>query len=164
MKPRSKVWVIKRNNSTFLIARNVWWSSQVEKNFASVRLAMISAVRWPRTPAASTRTEASSKLQSCPSLMTISCCMMINQISRRDVWPMRSHCSCHSIAERTGTANRMGTGTATGMATAGTVTGVRAMGMGTGGDVDIVMGWVWSEKVGAGHHLYQRGASGNAPP
>ncbi len=36
--------------------------------------------------------------------------------------------------------NGMATGTAAGMATAGMVTGVMATGMGTGGDVDIVMG------------------------
>jgi hypothetical protein len=70
---------------------------------------------------------------------------MINHFSRRDVWPMRSHCSCCSIAERTGTANGMATGMVTGTATAGTATGVTATGvmatgMGTGGDVDIVMG------------------------
>jgi hypothetical protein len=53
---------------------------------------------------------------------------------------MRSHCSCLSIAERTGTANGFAMGTATGMATAGTATGVTATGTGTGGDVDIVMG------------------------
>ncbi len=53
---------------------------------------------------------------------------------------MRSHCSCHSIAERTGTANGMAMGMATGSATAGTAAGVTAMAMGTGGDVDIVMG------------------------
>jgi hypothetical protein len=58
--------------------------------------------------------------------------MMINHFSRRDVCPMRSHCSCLSIAERTGTANGMATGTATGMATAGTAMGVTAMGTGTG--------------------------------
>ncbi len=46
---------------------------------------------------------------------------------------MRSHCSCLSIAERTGTANGMMTGTAM-------ATGVMATGTGTGGDVDIVMG------------------------
>jgi hypothetical protein len=68
--------------------------------------------------------------------------MMINHFLRRDVWPMRSHCSCPSIAERTGTANgmAMAMGAATGTATAGTATGVTATGMGTGGDVDIVMG------------------------
>ncbi len=66
--------------------------------------------------------------------------MMINRFSRRDVCPMRSCCSCLSIAERTGTANGMATGTATGMATAGTATGVMATGTGTGGDADIVMG------------------------
>ncbi len=66
--------------------------------------------------------------------------MMINLFSRRDVRPMRSRCSCLSIAERTGTANGMATGTATGMATAGTVTGVMVTGAGMGGDVDIVMG------------------------
>ncbi len=68
--------------------------------------------------------------------------MMINRFSRRDVRPMSSRCSCLSIAERTGTANRMATGTATGMAMAGTAMGVMATGMGTGmgGDVDIVMG------------------------
>ncbi len=66
--------------------------------------------------------------------------MIINRFSRRDVWPMRSHCSCRSIAEKTGTANGMATGMATGTATAGTVMGVMATGMGTGGDVDIVMG------------------------
>ncbi len=53
---------------------------------------------------------------------------------------MRSRCSCLSIAERTGTANRMAMGTVTGMATAGTATGLTAMGMGTGGDVDVMMG------------------------
>ncbi len=66
--------------------------------------------------------------------------MMINRFSKRDVWPVRSHSSCRSIAERTGTANGMATGMTTGMATAGTATGVTATGMGTGGDVDIVMG------------------------
>ncbi len=66
--------------------------------------------------------------------------MMINHFSRRDVHPMRSRCSCLSIAERTGTANGMATGTATGMVTAGMAMGVMAMGMGTGGDNDIVMG------------------------
>ncbi len=66
--------------------------------------------------------------------------MMINRFSRRDVRPMRSRCSCHSIAERTGTVNGMATGTATGTATVGTATGVTATGMGTGGDVDIGMG------------------------
>ncbi len=66
--------------------------------------------------------------------------MMINRFSRRDVWPMRSHCSCHSIAERTGTANGMAMGTATGTATAGMAMGVTATGMGMGGKVDIVMG------------------------
>ncbi len=66
--------------------------------------------------------------------------MMISHFSRKDVRPMRSHCSCLSIAERTGTANGMATGMATGMAMAGTATGVTATGMGTGGDVDIVMG------------------------
>ncbi len=66
--------------------------------------------------------------------------MMMNRFSRRDVWPMHSHCSCHSIAERTGTANGMGTGTATGMETVGMAMGVTATGMGTRGDVDIVMG------------------------
>ena len=66
--------------------------------------------------------------------------MMINRFSRRDVRPMHSHCSCCSIAERTGTANGMATGMATGTAMAGTATGVTATGMGTGGDVDIVMG------------------------
>ncbi len=66
--------------------------------------------------------------------------MMINCFSRRDVHLMHSRCSCLSIAERTGTENRMATGMATGTATAGTVTGVTAMGTGTGGDVDIVMG------------------------
>ncbi len=66
--------------------------------------------------------------------------MMINHFSRRAVWPMRSHCSCCSIAERTGTANGMATGTAMGMATVGTATGVKATGMGTGGEVDILMG------------------------
>ncbi len=148
MKPHSKMWVIKRNTSTFLIARNIWWSSQVQ---------------WPCTHAASTQTEALSKLRSCLSLITISCCMMINHFSRRNVWPMHSHCSCHSTAERTGTANGMAMGMATGTATAGTATEVTAMGMGTGGDIDIVMGWVWSVKVGAGNDLYQRGASGNTP-
>ncbi len=83
---------------------------------------------------------ASSKLRSRPSLITISCCMMINRFSRRDVWPMHSHCSCRSIAERTGTANGMATGTATGRATAGRAVGVTATGMGMGGEVDIVMG------------------------
>ncbi len=53
---------------------------------------------------------------------------------------MHSHCSCLSISERTGTANGMAMGTATGMATAGTVMGVMAMGTRMGGDVDIVMG------------------------
>ena len=48
--------------------------------------------------------------------------------------------SCLSIAERTGTANRMATGMATGMAMAGMATGVTATGTGTGGDIDIVMG------------------------
>ncbi len=66
--------------------------------------------------------------------------MMINHFSRRDVHPMRSRCSCLSIAERTGTANGMATGTATGMATVGMVMGVTATGTGTGGDIDIVMG------------------------
>ncbi len=66
--------------------------------------------------------------------------MMINHFSRRDVHPMHSRCSCLSIAERTGTANGMATGMATGMVTVGTATGVRATGMGMGGDVDIVMG------------------------
>jgi hypothetical protein len=66
--------------------------------------------------------------------------MMINHFSRRDVRPMHSHCSCLSIAERTGTANEMAAGMGTGMATAGMVTGVTAMGTGMGGDVDIVMG------------------------
>jgi hypothetical protein len=66
--------------------------------------------------------------------------MMINHFSRRDVHPMHSRCSCLSIAERTGTANRMATGMATMMATAGTETGVTATGTGTGGDIDIVMG------------------------
>ncbi len=66
--------------------------------------------------------------------------MMINHFSRTDVWPMCLHCSCCSIAERTGTVNRMATGAATGTAMAGTATGVTATGMGTGGDVDIVMG------------------------
>ncbi len=66
--------------------------------------------------------------------------MMINYFSRRDVRPMCSRCSCLSIAERTGTANGMATGAVTGMAMAGTATGVTATGMGTGGDVDIVMG------------------------
>ncbi len=66
--------------------------------------------------------------------------MMINRFLRRDVWPMHSHCSCHSIAERTGTANRMAMGMATGMATAGMATGVTATGMGAGGDIVIVMG------------------------
>jgi hypothetical protein len=66
--------------------------------------------------------------------------MMTNRFSRRDVWPMRSHCSCYLIAKRTGTANGMAMGTATGMATAGTEMGVTATGMGMGGDVDIVMG------------------------
>jgi hypothetical protein len=81
-----------------------------------------------------------SKLRSHPSLITISCCMMINRFSRRDVHPMRSCCSCLSIAERTGTANGMATGMATGMAMAGMATGVTVTGTGTGGDVDIVMG------------------------
>ncbi len=53
---------------------------------------------------------------------------------------MRSHCSCHSIAEKTGTANGMVMGMGTGMAMVGTAMGVMATGMGTGGDVDIVMG------------------------
>ncbi len=53
---------------------------------------------------------------------------------------MRSRCYCLSIAERTGTVNGMATGMARGMATAGTAMGVTATGMGTGGDVDIVMG------------------------
>jgi hypothetical protein len=66
--------------------------------------------------------------------------MMINRFSRRDVQPMHSHCSCCSIAERTETANGMAMGTATGMATAGTATGVMATGIGMGGDIDIVMG------------------------
>ncbi len=66
--------------------------------------------------------------------------MMINCFSRRDVRPMHSHCSCLSIAERTGTANGMATGTVTGMATVGMATGVTATGTGTGGDIDIVMG------------------------
>ncbi len=66
--------------------------------------------------------------------------MMINHFSRRDVRPMHSHCSCHSIAERIGTANGMAMGTATGTAIAGTAMGVTATGMGTGADVDIVMG------------------------
>jgi hypothetical protein len=66
--------------------------------------------------------------------------MMINRFSRRDVQPMRSHCSCRSNAERTGTANGMAMGTATGTATAGTAMGMMATGMGMGGDVDIVMG------------------------
>ena len=69
--------------------------------------------------------------------------MVINRFSRRDVQPMRAHYSCCSIAERTGTANGMAMGTATGMATAGMATAGTAMGMGmgTGGDVlDIVMG------------------------
>jgi hypothetical protein len=66
--------------------------------------------------------------------------MMINHFSRRDVHHMRSHCSCLSIAERTGTANGMATGTATGMATAWTAMEVTATGIETGGDVDIVMG------------------------
>ncbi len=66
--------------------------------------------------------------------------MMIDRFSRRDVQPMRSHCSCCSIAERTGTANGMATGTGTGMAMAGTATGVTAAGMVMGGEVDIVMG------------------------
>ncbi len=66
--------------------------------------------------------------------------MMINHFSRRDVRPMRSCCSCLSIAERTRTANGMAMGTAMGMVTVGTATGVMAMGMGTGGDVDNVMG------------------------
>ncbi len=66
--------------------------------------------------------------------------MMINRFSRRDVCPMRSCCSCLSIAERKGTANGMAMGMATGMATAGMAVGVMAMGTGTGGDIDIVMG------------------------
>ncbi len=66
--------------------------------------------------------------------------MMINRFSRRDVHPMRSHCSCPSIAERTGTANGMAMGMVTRVATVGTVMGMTAMGMGTGGDIDIVMG------------------------
>ncbi len=66
--------------------------------------------------------------------------MMINRFSRRDVHPMHSRCSCLSIAERTGTANRMATRMATGMVTAGMATGETATGTGTGGDVDIVMG------------------------
>ncbi len=66
--------------------------------------------------------------------------MMINRFSRRDVYPMRSRCSCLSIAERTGTANGMATGMATGMARAGMATGVTDTGMGMGGDIDIVMG------------------------
>ncbi len=53
---------------------------------------------------------------------------------------MHSHFSCLSIAERTGTVNGMAMGMATGMAMAGTATGVTATRMGTGGDVDIVMG------------------------
>ncbi len=53
---------------------------------------------------------------------------------------MRSHCTCRSIAERTGAANGMEMGTAMGTATAGTAMGVTATGMGTGGEVDIVMG------------------------
>jgi hypothetical protein len=65
--------------------------------------------------------------------------MMINHFSRRDGCPMHSHCSCLSIAERTGTANGMA-GTVTGMPTGGTATGVMATGTGMGGDVDIVMG------------------------
>jgi hypothetical protein len=68
--------------------------------------------------------------------------MMIYRFSRRDVRPMRSRCSCPSISERTGTANGMATGMATGMAMAGTAMGVTAMGTGTGGDIDIVMGLV----------------------
>ncbi len=66
--------------------------------------------------------------------------MMINRFSRRDVRPMRSCCSCLSIAERTGTANGMATEMATGMAMVGMAMGVMAMGTGTGGDIDIVMG------------------------
>jgi hypothetical protein len=66
--------------------------------------------------------------------------MMINRFSRRDVCPMQSRCSYLSTAERTGAANGMAMGMATGMATAGTVTGVTATRMGTGADVDIVMG------------------------
>jgi hypothetical protein len=68
--------------------------------------------------------------------------MMINRFSRRDVCPMRSRCSYPSIAETTGTANRMATGTVTGMVTAGTAMGmmVTGTGTGTGGDIDIVMG------------------------
>jgi hypothetical protein len=66
--------------------------------------------------------------------------MMINRFSRKDVRPMGSRCSYLSIAERTGTANKMAMGMATGMATAGPATGVTATGTGTGGDVDIVMG------------------------
>jgi hypothetical protein len=65
---------------------------------------------------------------------------MINRFSRRDVCPMHSHCSCLSIAERTGTVNGMAMGMAMGMLTAGTATGVMATGTGTGGDVDIMMG------------------------
>ncbi len=53
---------------------------------------------------------------------------------------MHSRCSCLSIAERTETANGMATGMATGMAMAGMATGVMGTRMGTGGDVDIVMG------------------------
>jgi hypothetical protein len=66
--------------------------------------------------------------------------MMINRFSRRDVHPMHLRCSCLSIAERTGTANVMAMGTATGMAMAGTATGVTARETGMGEDVDIVMG------------------------
>ncbi len=66
--------------------------------------------------------------------------MMIIRFSRRDVRPMRSHCSCRSIAERTGTASEMATGTAARTAMAGTAMGVTARGMGTGDEVDIVMG------------------------
>ncbi len=66
--------------------------------------------------------------------------MIINRFLRRDVCPMHSHCSCCSIAERTGTVNGMATGMATGMAMAGTAMGVTVTGMGTGGNLDIVMG------------------------
>ncbi len=66
--------------------------------------------------------------------------MMINCCSRRDVPPMRSCCSCLSIAERTGTANGMVRGMATGMAMAGTAMGKTATGTGMGDDIDIVMG------------------------
>ncbi len=93
---------------------------------------MHSAVQWRCIPVASTWTAASSKLQSRPLLTTISCCMMINRFSRRDVHPMGSRCFCLSIAERTGTANGMVTGTATGMATMGMATEVTSDGNGDG--------------------------------